>query len=59
MTPPGVGETRVNAIDVSPHDPATAYVAVTGFLTNDFEPYIYETSDYGQSWRLIVRGLPV
>ncbi len=58
VTPPGIGEARINAIDVSPHDPATAYVAVTGFLTNDFEPYIHKTSDYGQSWRPIVRGLP-
>ena len=58
VTPPGVGETRVNAIDVSPHDPATAYIVATGFVSNDFEPHIYKTSDYGGTWRSLTRGLP-
>ena len=58
VTPSGVGETRINAIEVSPHDPATVYIVATGFLTNDFEPYIYKTNDYGATWRSIVRGLP-
>ncbi len=58
VTPPGIGETRINAIDVSPHDPGTAYIVATGFVTNDFEPYVYKTSDYGETWLPIARGLP-
>ena len=58
VTPDGLGEARINAIDVSPHDPATAYIAVTRFLLNDPRPLIYKTSDYGQSWTLLAGGLP-
>jgi len=58
VTPPGLGQIRVNMIEVSPHDPATAYVAGTGYLTGDFAPHIYKTSDYGQTWQSIVRSLP-
>ncbi len=58
VSPPGLGETRINAIDVSPHDPATAFVVASGFLTNDFAPYVFRTDDYGQSWRSLSKGLP-
>jgi len=53
VTPGDLGGAMVNAIDVSPHDPATAYVAVAGYKMNDFRPYIYKLTDYGrQSTRL-------
>ena len=51
-------EAYINAIEISPHDPATAYLAVTGYKLNDFSPYIYKTTDYGRSWKRIDRGLP-
>ena len=49
---------QVNAIDASPHDPATAYAAVAGYKMNDFQPYAFVTHDYGRSWRKITNGLP-
>ncbi|MDZ4730212.1 MAG: hypothetical protein SH820_09760 [Xanthomonadales bacterium] len=62
VSPPHKGkysnEAYINAIEVSPHDPATAYVAVAGFKLNDFSPYIYKTSDYGKSWKRLDQGLP-
>ncbi len=58
VTPRGVGEAHINAIEVSPHDPAKAYIAVAGYKSNDFTPSIYETADYGRTWRRIDRGLP-
>lgn len=58
VTPRGVGEAHINSIEISPHDPATAYVAVTGYKMNDFSPYIYQTTDYGRNWRRLDRGLP-
>ena len=48
----------VSVIDASPHDSATAYVAVTRYKLDDFQPYIFRTNDYGRSWRKIVRGIP-
>lgn len=58
VTPRGVREWQVNAIEASPHNAGTAYVAVTGFKMNDFAPHIYRTDDYGDSWDEIVDGLP-
>ena len=58
VSPPHKGEAMINAIELSPHDPGTAYLAVTGFKLNDFKPYIYKTTDYGKRWKRIDRGLP-
>ena len=58
VSPPHRGEAMINAIEISPHDPGTVYLAVTGFKLNDFKPYIYKTTDYGRRWRRIDEGLP-
>ena len=58
ISPPHKGEAMINAIELSPHDPGTAYLAVTGFKLDDFKPYIYKTTDYGKRWKRIDRGLP-
>src|SRR5262249_22495559 len=39
--------TRVNIVEASPHDAATAYAAVNRYQLDDFRPYIYKTTDYG------------
>ncbi|MCH7876127.1 MAG: glycosyl hydrolase [Gemmatimonadetes bacterium] len=57
VTPDDMGEAMINAIEVSPHDPAAAYIAVTRYKFNDFTPHIYRTRDYGESWRRVVRGI--
>ncbi|WCL53274.1 WD40/YVTN/BNR-like repeat-containing protein [Gimibacter soli] len=51
-------EAYINAIEISPHDPAKAYLAVQGHKLNDFAPYIYRTTDYGKRWTRIDAGLP-
>lgn len=58
VTPKGAPEAQINAIEVSPHDAATAYLAVSGYKMNDFRPYIYKTTNYGRSWKRIDKGLP-
>ncbi len=58
VTPPSVGEAMINAIDVSPHDPATAYAAVTRYKFNDFTPLAFKTNDYGKTWKPIAKGIP-
>ncbi|NJB84569.1 photosystem II stability/assembly factor-like uncharacterized protein [Lewinella marina] len=56
ITPRNLGEKLVNAIEVSPHDPATAYLAVMNYKFNDFTPEAYKTTDYGRSWQRIDQG---
>ncbi len=48
----------VSIIEESTHNPGAAYVAVNRYKLDDFSPYIFKTTDYGRSWRTIVRGIP-
>ena len=48
---------RVQTIEDSPHRKGAAYVAVYRFLReHDLRPYIYATSDYGQTWTRLTTG---
>ena len=58
VTPKGLEETLINSIEVSPHDPATVYIATTRYKFNDFTPALYKSTNYGQSWTLISKTLP-
>lgn len=58
VTPKGLQECLVNAIEISPHDPATAYIATTRYKFNDYTPALYKTQDYGASWTNISSGIP-
>jgi photosystem II stability/assembly factor-like uncharacterized protein len=59
VTPPDLPEwTLISMIEVSPHDPATAYVAATRYKLDDPQPYLYTTHDYGATWQRIVHGIP-
>ena len=58
VTPKGLKEGIINVVEPSPHDVATAYIAVAGYKMNDFTPQIYKTKNYGKSWTKIVNGLP-
>jgi len=51
--PPGG---RVQFIDVSPHRKGSAYFAVYRWMLGDFEPYIYLTNDYGNTWTRLTTG---
>ena len=48
----------LSIIEVSPHDPATVYVAATRYKLNDNKPYLLKSTDYGKSWKLITNGIP-
>jgi photosystem II stability/assembly factor-like uncharacterized protein len=58
VTPNGLQECLINAIDISPHDKATAYIATTRYKFNDHSPSLYKTTDYGKTWTKISTGLP-
>jgi hypothetical protein len=59
VTPPGLPDwTKVDAIDASPTDPGTAYVAVDAHRRDDFRPIAFRTHDFGTHWTKIGGGLP-
>jgi len=59
ITPKDLPEwSRISLIEASPHDAGTAYVAVDRHQNDDLKPYIYKTSDYGQSWTKLTNGIP-
>jgi hypothetical protein len=60
ITPPKLPElSAVYEIEISPHDPATTYLAITRYRkADDYEPYLLKTSDYGKSWERLDGNFP-
>jgi len=59
VTPPDLPEwSLICTIEVSPHDPAAAYLAATRYKHDDTRPYLYKTGDYGATWTAITNGIP-
>jgi photosystem II stability/assembly factor-like uncharacterized protein len=52
---PGYWISRVAA---SYHDPAVAYLTATGYRHDDFKPFVWKTTDYGQTWTSLAANLP-
>ncbi len=48
----------VSRVRASRHDINTVYVTFTGYRDDDFQTYIYMSSDSGQSWKSISGNLP-
>jgi len=48
----------VSMIDPSRFEPGRCYVAVDGHQENIRDPYLFKTTDYGKTWKLITRGIP-
>jgi photosystem II stability/assembly factor-like uncharacterized protein len=57
ITPAGLQECLINAIEVSPHDKATVYIATTRYKFNDHTPGLYKSTDYGKTWVKINNGI--
>jgi photosystem II stability/assembly factor-like uncharacterized protein len=59
VTPPGLPDfTRISMIEASTHAPGTAYLAGNRYQRSDRAPYVYKTTDFGETWTKIVTGLP-
>lgn len=58
VTPPNMPEwNMINSIEPSNFDEGTCYVAATRYKLGDFQPYLYKTTDYGQTWTKITNGI--
>lgn len=49
---------RVDSVAPSPHTAGKAYVTVLRYQLGDWEPYIFKTTNYGDSWESITDGIP-
>ena len=59
VTPSDLPEfTMISMLEQSPHDPATVYMAGTRYKLDDYQPYLYKTTDYGATWTRINNGIP-
>jgi photosystem II stability/assembly factor-like uncharacterized protein len=56
--PGGTREYWVSGLEASYFDAATAFAALDGHHSNDFAPYVFKTTDYGQTWTSITGDLP-
>jgi hypothetical protein len=48
----------VSRVIASHHYGGTAYVSYTGYRRDDFRPFLYKTTDYGETWTSIASNLP-
>jgi photosystem II stability/assembly factor-like uncharacterized protein len=59
VNPPGLpDESWISSIQPSYADRGTAYLASRRYMWDDFRPYVFETSDFGQHWKPLTNGLP-
>ena len=55
---PNAARADISAIEASPEDASSAFVAIDYHTSGDYGPYVYRTRDFGRSWTKIVTGLP-
>src|SRR5579862_1016754 len=59
ITPKDLPEwSRISQIEASPFDAGTAYVAADRHQSDDVQPYVYKTTDYGKTWTKLTNGIP-
>jgi photosystem II stability/assembly factor-like uncharacterized protein len=56
---PGIPEKIwVSRVEAGHHDKGTAYVTFDNHRFDDYQPYVFKTSDYGKTWVNITSNLP-
>jgi photosystem II stability/assembly factor-like uncharacterized protein len=59
VTPKDLPEwSMVSQVDPSPFDAGTMFLAVNRYKLDDKRPFVYMTTDYGQTWKKLVSGIP-
>jgi photosystem II stability/assembly factor-like uncharacterized protein len=48
----------ISNVEPSRYDDGTAYLSIDAHQSNSRDPFIYKTTDFGRTWRLIVNGIP-
>ncbi len=57
ITPPGMpAYGTVNNIELSAHDPGRIFAPVKAFMLDDWQPYVFATSDFGATWTRLTTG---
>lgn len=51
-------EKWISRVVASKYDEATVYVAQNGYRDDDFNAYLWKSTDYGKTWKSIVGNLP-
>ncbi|MDB9929956.1 glycosyl hydrolase [Cyclobacteriaceae bacterium] len=58
ITPKGLPKfSRVSIIEESKFKPGTLYLAANRYQTDDREPYVFKTNDFGKTWKKITIGI--
>jgi len=58
ITPPSLPQrAQISSIEPSHVDKATAYLAASRYMWDDFAPYVYKTTDFGRTWTPMSNGL--
>lgn len=58
VTPQGMPKwVMINSIEPDPFVKGGAYIAGTRYKSGDYQPYLYKTKDYGQTWTKITNGI--
>ncbi len=58
VTPTGLPEfAMISIIEPSHYNEGTCYVAATRHKLSDRTPYLFKTTDYGKTWKLITNGI--
>ena len=52
-------QSYVNSVYTSHHDENIIYVAFNHHKYGDFKPYVFMTTDKGESWKSISSNLPI
>lgn len=47
----------ISNIETSRYDEGTAYLSIDAHQSNNRDPFIYKTTDFGRTWTLIVNGI--
>ncbi len=59
ITPPDLPDwALISIIDASAHQAGAAYIAATRYKLDDCKPYLFKTTDYGETWTAITDGIP-
>jgi photosystem II stability/assembly factor-like uncharacterized protein len=56
--PGGTREYHISGLEASWFEAGTAYASLDGHYADDLKPYVFKTTDYGQTWTNIAGNLP-